>query len=62
MCYTKTKKDRDIQKPYKVLVDLTDVVALHVFETKMEVVVEGGKHIVLKSNVSDVKRYCPSLI
>lgn len=61
LCYTKTKKERDTQKPYKVLVDLQDVVALHVFETKMEVVVEGGKHIVLKSSLNDIKRWVPAL-
>eukprot|EP00026_Physarum_polycephalum_P013767 Phypoly_transcript_14207.p1 GENE.Phypoly_transcript_14207~~Phypoly_transcript_14207.p1 ORF type:complete len:279 (+),score=48.38 Phypoly_transcript_14207:102-839(+) len=62
LCYTKTKKDHDSHKPYKVLIDLTSVVALHVFDNKMEVVVDGGKHIVLKSrDEKDIKKWVPAL-
>lgn len=61
LCYTKTKKDYTANKPPKLLVDLTKVEALHVFETKMEVVEEGGRHIVLKTSLEEIKRWVPAL-
>lgn len=57
LCYTKTKKDHDAHKSHKLLVDLTKVIALHVFPSKMEVVEEGGRHIVLKTSLEEIKRY-----
>lgn len=57
LCYAKSKKDYESNKGHKELVNFNDVVALHVSETKLEIVDEGGNHIVLKEKRDEISKY-----
>jgi len=61
LCYTKTQKDREINKKHKVLVALSNIRGFYPSSNKVEIVDTNGNHFILKSSGEEIQRWVPVL-